>query len=221
MTRDSSRAAIATCASDRGAQQRAVAGARAGRPHASHEKQARATFVHRRAAIRKDHRARACPFFGAALRASGSGGHGNKSVARTSGSARLGSRVEAKNFEKRERLRRILRGRDSAHPRIEPPFELHELARVTAAGVSAPAFRGVLPAPAGLRDLADGPASVPRRALVAREALAVAPSALRAQRTAPDSVRKHLTLTRATYIFSCILSQKLRSTQSSSSNKTS
>ena len=144
LTRDSSRAAIATCASDRGAQQRAVAGARAGRPHASHEKQARATFVHRRAAIRKDHRARACPFFGAALRASGSGGHGNKSVARTSGSARLGSRVEAKNFEKRERLRRILRGRDSAHPRIEPPFELHELARVTAAGVSAPAFRPYL-----------------------------------------------------------------------------
>ena len=141
LTRDSSRAATAAWVSDKGKPQRAVAGARAGRPQASHEKHARATFVHRRAAIRKNHRARACPFFGAALRASGSGGHGNKSVARTSGSARLGSRVEAKNFEKRERLRRILRGRDSAHPRIEPPFELHEHPRVTSAREGAAAFR--------------------------------------------------------------------------------
>jgi len=61
---------------------------------------------------------------GAALRISGSGGHGNRSVAPLSGVAQLGLRVDAKNFEKRVRARRMRLGKDFAHPRMDPPNEL-------------------------------------------------------------------------------------------------
>ena len=61
---------------------------------------------------------------GAALRISCNGGHGNKSVAPLSGAAQLGLRVDAKNFEKRVRARRMRLGKDFAHPRMDPPNEL-------------------------------------------------------------------------------------------------